>query len=91
MSAGMPITPADGAVRERLRDLLSLHAVRDALAPHRLAISFGRVNRALDVLLEADRIRGSQLAAFGLSRQALAHQLRHVLAEDGRTGSFGAL
>ena len=81
MAGAPPITPHDGPARERLRELLSLHVVRDALAPLTLAISFGKVDRALDVLLAADAARGGALAAFGLPRPALAHQLRHVLTE----------
>lgn len=84
MSRGVPISPVDGPARERLRDLIALHAVRDQLAPLRLAIGFGQVGRALDVVLSADAARGGVLAAFGLSRPALAHQLRHVLAEASR-------
>lgn len=89
MSRGAPpIGPHDGAARERLRDLLSLRAVQAQLAPHRLAISFGKVDRALDVVLEADRVHGGALAALGLPRAALAHQLRHVLAEATRQSSL---
>ena len=83
MSSGAPpIGPHDGAARERLRDLMALHAVRDALAPLRLAIGFGKVDRALDVVLDADRIRGGVLEGLGLPRASLAHQLRLVLASS---------
>ena len=76
MSSGAPpIGPHDGAARERIRDLLALHVVRNQLQP------LGKLDRALDVLLDADAARGGALAAFGLTRPALAHQLRLVLAE----------
>ena len=82
MSSGAPpIGPHDGAARERMRDLLSLRAVQAELVPFRLAVSFGKVDRALDVLLAADAARGSALAAFGFPRAALAHHLRRVLTE----------
>ncbi|MEP6503264.1 MAG: hypothetical protein ABJD97_08045 [Betaproteobacteria bacterium] len=84
MSSKPPITPADGAVRERLRDLLALHSVQAELAPLKLAIGFGQIARALDVVCAADGVRGGVIAAFGLPRPALAHQLRRVLAEAGR-------
>ena len=79
--AAPPITQFDGLVREHLRDLLALHAVRAALAPLRLAVGFGQIDRALDVLLAADAARGGALNAFEMPRPALAHQLRRVLAE----------
>ena len=84
MSAGVPIGPHDGAARERMRDLLSLHAVQRELAPYKLAAGFGKVDRALDVVLAADAARGGELAAFGFARPALAHQLRLVLSEVTR-------
>ena len=85
MSSGAPpITPVDGRVREHMRDLLALHVVRTELAPLKVAISFGKVDRVLDILLAADAARGGALAAFGMARPALAHQLRLVLAEASR-------
>ena len=84
MSGGVPISPLDGPARERIRDLLSLHAVQRELAPYKLAAGFGQVGRALDVLLAADAARGSVLAEFGLSRESLMRQCRIVLGEIGR-------
>lgn len=77
MSAGVPIGPDDGLVRTRLRDLCSLRVVRDALA----SIRPWKIDRALDAVLAADAARGGALAAFGMPRPALAHQLRLVLTE----------
>ena len=79
--AAPPITASDGPARERLRDLLSLHAVQRELQPYKLAAGFGKVSAALDILIAADAARGGALAAFGLPRSALAHHLRRVLAE----------
>ena len=82
--AAPPITPLDGPVRERIRDLIALHAVRDELTPLKVAIGFGQIARALDVVCAADAARGGVLATFGLPRPALAHQLRRVLDEAGQ-------
>ncbi len=87
MSSGVPISPLDGPVRERMRDLLALHVVRAELAPLKVAIGFGQIARALDVVCAADAARGGALAAFGLPRPALAHQLRHVLAEASQVAT----
>jgi hypothetical protein len=81
MSSGVSISLLDGPVRERMRDLLALHVIRGELAPLRLAICLGKVDRALDVLLAANAARDGVLNAFEMPRPALAHQLRHVLAE----------
>ena len=72
-----PISPVDGQVRSRLRDLVALHVVRHELA----SLGPGKVGRALDVVLAADAARGGALAALDLPRPSLEHQLRHVLAE----------
>ena len=85
LMAGAPIGPNDGRVRECVRDLLSLHAVQRELQPYKLAAGFGQVGRALDILLAADAQRGGHLAAFAMPRASLAHQLKLVLSENGRT------
>lgn len=79
-SAAPPITASDGPARARIRDLLALHVVRDALA----SIRPWKIERGLDVVLAADAARGGELAAFGFARPALAHQLRLVLSEATR-------
>ena len=73
-----PISPVDGQVRSRLRDLVALHVVRHELA----SLGPGKIDRALDIVVAADEARGAVLASFGLPRPALGHQLKLVLADE---------
>lgn len=70
-----------------MRDLLSLHAVQAKLAPLKVAIGFGQIDRALDIVVAADEARGAVLEGLGLSRAALMHQCLIVLREIGRSAT----